>query len=236
MTPEKSSTVLITGANRGIGLEFARQYAEAGWQVVATCRNPDEASALRDSAGASEGRMRILALDVVDTPSVAAAAKAIADQPIDLLINNAGRMSGDSNRLETLDLDELAATLQTNTIGPLRVLQAFLPHLRRGDGKRAVTITSRMGSIAENRGGGWIAYRTSKAAVNQAIVSVARELAGEGIIAVVMHPGWVRTDMGGRGAPLAPADSVRAMRRAIQDLGAGDAGRFLAYDGAEIAF
>ncbi len=227
----KSHVALITGANRGLGLEFARQYAADGWQVCAACRDPDNAGELQQLASASDGRIRVLQMEVTDTENVRAAAKALAGQAIDLLLNNAGVMGPRDERLGRLDYAAWMKVLDVNSLGPMRVIEAFLENVAGSEHKRIVTITSGMGSIADNTSGDSYAYRTSKAAVNMVMKSLALDLAPRGITCVVMNPGWVRTDMGGRGGKLSPAESIQAMRTVIASLGPGDSGKFLNYDG-----
>ncbi len=224
-------TVLITGANRGLGLEFARQYAADGWQVHAACRSPDDAKELKQLAKKSGDRLRVLALDVMDTASVRAAAMALTGQSIDLLLNNAGVGGPTGQRLGSLDYAAWARVLDANTLGPMRVAEAFLENVAQSHDKRIVTITSGMGSIADNTSGGRYAYRSSKSAVNSVMKSLSVDLAPRGITCVVLNPGWVRTDMGGEGGTLAPEESIRAMRSVIAALKPEDTGKFFNYNG-----
>ena len=224
-------TVLITGANRGLGLEFARQYATEGWQVFAACRAPDAAPELQELAAQSGGRIRVLKLDVTDAASARAAAAQLNDQPIDLLLNNAGVGGPPGQQLGNLDYAAWARVLDTNTLGPMRVVEAFLENIAKGRLKQIVTITSAMGSIEDNASGGRYAYRSSKAAVNMVMKSLSIDLAPRSITCIVVHPGWVRTDMGGSGGKLTPAESVRALRSLIESIKPKDSGKFLNYDG-----
>lgn len=225
-----SSVVLITGASRGLGLEFVRQYAAEGCTVLAAVRDPERAAAL----GGLTGTIETLPLDVADGASVAALAASLAGRPIDLLINNAGVYGPEADRLGRFDYDAWARVLAINTLGPVRVLEALLPNLRAGRSRRVVSVTSQMGSIGDNSSGGAICYRSSKAALNAAMKTLALELRAEGFCVVVMHPGWVRTDMGGPNAPLEARNSIAGMRRVIDRLTAEDAGRFLNHDGREL--
>ena len=224
-------TVLITGTNRGLGLEFVRQYAAEGWQVFAACRAPDNAKELQQLSAESGGRIRVLAMDVTDTASVRAAAAALKGEAIDLLLNSAGIGSPQNQRIGGLDYEAWTRVLDTNTLGPMRVVEAFLENVARSTLKRIVTITSGMGSLEDNMSGGSYAYRSSKAAVNMVMKSLAIDLAPRGITCVVMNPGWVRTDMGGSGGKLSPAESVTAMRPVIASLKPEDSGKFLNYTG-----
>ncbi len=224
-------TVLVTGANRGLGLEFARQYAAAGWQVLAACRAPEAATELQKLAAHSGGRIRVLGMNVTDAASVRAAAAALKGEAIDLLLNNAGVGGPPGQQLGNLDYAAWARVLDTNTLGPMRVVEAFLENIEQGQLKRIVTITSAMGSIEDNASGGRYAYRSSKAAVNMVMKSLSIDLVPRGITCVMVHPGWVRTDMGGPGGKITPAESVRALRSLIEAIKPEDSGRFLNYDG-----
>jgi NAD(P)-dependent dehydrogenase (short-subunit alcohol dehydrogenase family) len=223
-------SILITGANRGLGLEFSRQYAAEGWSVLATCRHPEAASALEDLRRV--GDIRVIELDVTDQASIRRAAKQI-ETPIDLLINSAGIGGPPDQRTGKVDYEAWGAVFDVNTMGPLRVTEAFVPHLERSRRKLIVTISSGMGSIGDNSSGGSIPYRSSKAAVNMVMRTAAIDLKPRGIIAVVINPGWVRTDMGGANAPLTAAQSVGAMRHLIASLGPAQTGKFFNYDGGE---
>jgi NAD(P)-dependent dehydrogenase (short-subunit alcohol dehydrogenase family) len=223
------NTVLITGANRGLGLEFVRQYAADGWRVIAACRDPGAAGELNRLAAASGGRIALIALDVSDLGSVSAAAQSLGGTPIDLLINNAGVGSPRGQKLGALDYAAWARVLDVNTLGPMRVTEAFLDHIAAGGGKKVVTIG--MGSIADNGSGGSYAYRSSKAAVNMVVKSLSLDLAPRGITCIVMNPGWVRTDMGGPGGKISPEESISGMRRVIAKLKPADTGKFFNYDG-----
>ena len=212
-------STLITGANRGLGLEFARQYLADGWRVYAGCRNPDSASELRRLADASDDKLQILALDVTDSVIVQAAAAKLDGQAIDLLLNNAGIGGPRGQTIGNIDYDAWAKVLEVNTMGPMRVSEAFVDHVARSERKLIVTLTSGMGSIADNTSGGSIAYRSSKAAVNMVMRSLAIDLAPLRITCVVINPGWVLTDMGGPHATLTAAESVAMLRRQIDSLG-----------------
>lgn len=220
-------TVLITGANRGLGLELARQLNAQGHTVIGTAREPEQATDLRGLG------VRVEQLDVADPASVAALAQKLDGVAIDLLINNAGFFNRQEGGLADLDFSVLEHTLAVNTLGPLRTSQALLPNLRLGRGRTIVNITSQMGSLTTN-GGGYLSYRTSKAALNQATVTLARELEGEGFTCVVLHPGWVRTRMGGQGATYSPAESAEGLLEVIHGLTPADTGRFLDLHGEEL--
>jgi NAD(P)-dependent dehydrogenase (short-subunit alcohol dehydrogenase family) len=222
-------TALITGCNRGIGLEFVRQYATDGWRVRATCRNPRGAKEL----AAIAGDVKIHALDVADDYQVAALAKSLADEPIDLLINNAG-VGGPEDEFGKTSANDWLEVLRVNTIAPLHVVEQFIGNLDAGQRKLIVNITSKMGSIADNSGGGSYIYRTSKVALNMVAKSMAQDLKGKRMIVVLFHPGWVKTDMGGPSALVTPKASVAGMRAKIAALTPADSGKFFNYDGQPI--
>ena len=225
-------TVLITGANRGIGFEFARQYAQDGWRVHATARDPERASALSDLAKAQGGRVVIHALDVTDDAAIKALTAQI-DEPIDLLINNSGVAGQGAAMLGATDKQAWLETFATNVIAPMHVTEALLPQLERGGRRLIVTISSRMGSSEANLAGPY-AYRSSKAAVNRVMKGLAQDLGPRGFTVVSFNPGWVRTDMAGPNAPLSPEESIGAMRHVIANLTPADNGRFINYDGAPV--
>jgi NAD(P)-dependent dehydrogenase (short-subunit alcohol dehydrogenase family) len=229
-------SALITGANRGLGLEFARQYLDDGWQVYAACRDPESASELRRLADASDHKLRSIALDVTDSTSVKATAAELEGRAIDVLINNAGVGGPRGQSIGNIDYETWARVLDVNTLGPMRVAEAFVDNVAESKRKLIVTITSGMGSIADNTSGGAFAYRSSKAAVNMVMRSLAIDLAPRGITCVVINPGWVQTDMGGPHATLAPAESVRRLRRLIDSVGPAQSGKFFNYDGREYAW
>jgi len=224
------ATVLITGANRGLGLEFCKQYADEGWDVLACCRNPETADKLADIP-----QVRVLPLDVSDFAQIDKLAAQLQDTAIDVLINNAG-IYGDSPRRSFGQLDYAAwtQTLTINTQAPVKMAEAFLPNLQQGDKKMLVSISSQMGSIADNGSGGSIVYRTSKAALNAAMKSIAIDLAEQGIGVLVLHPGWVKTDMGGPNALIDAQKSVAGMRQVIARFTLDQSGGFLKYDGSSL--
>jgi NAD(P)-dependent dehydrogenase (short-subunit alcohol dehydrogenase family) len=226
-------SLLITSANRGLGFEFARQFAGEGWRVYAACREPDSASELQRLAKTSTGMIDTLPLDVTDLTSVKVAAAKLDRQPIDLLLNSAGIVGESGQTIGSIDYASWAKVLDVNTLGPMRVAEAFADCVARSVRKLIVTISSGMGSLADNTSGGSIAYRSSKAAVNMVMRSLAIDLAPSGITCVLVNPGWVRTDMGGPCATLTPSESVAALRRLIETLGPAQSGKFFHYDGSE---
>lgn len=218
-------TVLLTGANRGIGLAFAGAYAADGWRVLATCRNPRAAGEL----GAVKGDVQVHPLDVADDGAIGALAQSLKGEAIDLLINNAGISADDA--FGRTDTDDWLRAFLINSIAPIHVLEAFLPHLERGREKTAVALTSKMGSIADNGSGGSYIYRSSKAALNAAMKSAAIDLRPRGIKVAVFHPGWVRTEMGGPNGLIDTTASVAGLRAKIAALTPAESGGFFNYDG-----
>ena len=224
---ETTRTALVTGANRGIGLELVRQLSARGYQVIGTARNPEEALELKETGAL------LVALDVTDSSSVRAMAQQLEGKKIDLLINNAGIMGHSAKSFQETDFDKVMTTYDVNSLGPMRVTQALLPNLLAGTGKTVVQISSTMGSIANNSGG-YYGYRSSKSALNMLNKSLALELADLGITAIVLHPGWVQTRLGGANAAITTQESVAGMMQVIADLEPQDNGRFLDYKGNEL--
>jgi NAD(P)-dependent dehydrogenase (short-subunit alcohol dehydrogenase family) len=223
-------TCLITGASRGLGLEFAKQYAADDWKVIATCRRPDEAEAL----GALQGSIQIYPLDVTDFARIEQLARKLNAEAIDLLINNAGVSGPRVVAPNAVDYAAWSEVLRANTMAPLKMSAAFFDHLAKGRQRKIITISSKMGSMSDNTSGGAYIYRSSKAAVNAVMKSLSMDLRDQDFIVVVLNPGWVRTDMGGPGASIDAFESVAGMRDVINNLRLEDSGRFLHYDGSEI--
>lgn len=228
------SGVLVTGANRGLGLEFARQYAAAGWRVFACCRKPADAAGLQAVASPSQGRVTVHALDVADHSQIDRLAAELRGQPIDVLLNNAGVYGPNKMFLGQIDYRTWAEVFAVNTMAPLRMVESFLDNVTRGGRKVIACVSSEMGSITRNTAGRHYLYRTSKAALNMVVKSLSVDLKDRGVIAVALHPGWVQTDMGGPDATLRPAESIRGMLAVLGRLRPEDSGKFLGYDGAEI--
>jgi NAD(P)-dependent dehydrogenase (short-subunit alcohol dehydrogenase family) len=226
---ENAGTALITGANRGIGLELVKQLKADGWTVIGTARNPGKAVEL-GATGAT-----VVQLDVTSTESVNAMVAGLKGQAIDLLVNNAGIKGHEAASFDETEFDRILKTLDVNSVGPMRVTQALLPNLEAGVGKTVVQISSAMGSISNNRGG-YYGYRASKSALNMLNSSLAIELDDAGFTCVVLHPGWVRTELGGEAASLSVEESVSAMMKVIATLTPESNGHFYNYDGQEVAW
>ena len=222
-------TVLITGANRGIGLEFTRTFAADGWRVHACARNVEKSKKLR----AVSGEVVSHKLDVTNGLKVASLARELAEEPIDLLINNAG-IYGPRTGFGETDYDEWLDVLRVNTLAPLRMVERFVGLLEQSEGKTVVNISSIMGSIGHNSSGGSYIYRSSKAALNMVTKTLSNDLAERGFTVVSFHPGWVQTDMGGEGADITPAQAVAGMRKVIAGLTTADNGKFFNYDGQSL--
>jgi NAD(P)-dependent dehydrogenase (short-subunit alcohol dehydrogenase family) len=222
--------VLVTGASRGLGLELARQYAAQGWRVHAACRNPGAAEALRAVAG----DVAIHRLDVEEPKLIAELANALAGEAIDLLVNNAGIAAQARTSLGDLDYPLWERMMRVNVFGQLRMADAFVDQVARSQRRIMLFTSSRAGSIGENLSGGRYLYRSSKAALNAVVRSLAIDLLPKRITCVAVHPGWVRTDMGSAAAPLDAATSVSALRALVDRLEPHHNGRFLNYDGHEL--
>jgi NAD(P)-dependent dehydrogenase (short-subunit alcohol dehydrogenase family) len=227
------TTILITGANRGLGLELTKQYLDEGAIVHACARKPEQAKDLIALAAGSKGKLTLHTLDVTSDASIQHLQREIADAPVDILIANAGVFGGEAQSIGRFDFGNWLNVFNVNAIGPIRLLEAFRANLKRGREKKAIAITSGMGSTARH-GGDYFAYRSSKAALNNAIKGMAHALHKDGIIVAPIHPGWVRTDMGGANATLSPEESVRGLRKVIADLTMAKSGRFFDYAGSEI--
>ncbi|HEX6956975.1 MAG TPA: SDR family oxidoreductase [Ferrovibrio sp.] len=223
-------TIVITGANRGIGLELVQQYAENGWSVIAACRDPARAEKLTKLRGG----IRIEPLDVADPQGIAAFCEGLEGIGIDILFNNAGVYSQPDPLPERIDAGEFLRVLHTNTVAPLDLALALQRNLRRGTERKIVTMSTGMASIGGMSYGGFYAYRASKAGMNAAMRALALDLKEEQFTVAVLDPGWVRTDMGGPTAPLDVMTSARGLREVIARLGPGDSGKFFNYRGEEV--
>jgi NAD(P)-dependent dehydrogenase (short-subunit alcohol dehydrogenase family) len=229
------TTVLITGSNRGLGLEWVRQCAARGWRVFATYRDPEGAAELQALTEQHPG-VALRRLDVTAPGQIAELARELADETIDLLVNNAGVYfeHWGQDPIGRIDYDAWQETFRVNTLGPMRVTEALLPCLGRAERPLVVAISSNMGSIAGIGGPRDYAYRSSKAALNAAMHGLALELAERRIGVLLLHPGWVRTRMGGDSAPLAPQESVGAMLALVDRFELSQSGALLRYDGTAV--
>ncbi len=225
------ATVLITGANRGLGLEFCRQYAGQGWHVIACSRNPDDAFDLNNLAG-RYANIQLETLDVSEFEQIDALSGKLAAQSIDVLINNAGIYTDNkSNGFGQLDYQAWTQSFVINTEAPVKMAEAFLPQIKKSDKRLIVNISSLMGSIADNDSGGSIFYRSSKAALNAAMKSLAIGLKEQSVGVLIFHPGWVKTDMGGPNALINAEPSIAGMRALIENFSLDQSGSFVKFDG-----
>ena len=227
-------TALITGASRGLGLAFVRTLTERGWRVHACCRLPEKARKLKEVPG-EVVRHR---LDVTDGLQIAGLGRAMAEEPLHLLINNAG-IFGPRSGFGQIAYEDWLQVFNVNTLAPMRVAETFAAHLARGSESgeapaRLINISSRLGSVGETDSSGSHIYRSSKAALNMVTKCLSLDLHARGVVVAALHPGWVRTDMGGSKAPLSPEDSVAGMLSVIDGLGLADTGGFYAHDGIAI--
>ena len=227
--------ILITGANRGLGLEFTAQLLARSAHVIATCRAPGKANALNRLAGEHPGRLHVLPLDHERPQTVAELAReaALVFDGLDLLVNNAGMLvSGE--RFGALEAEALETSFRVNTVGAVLLTQALADLLRRGTHAKVANVSSQLGSIAGVGGFNTPSYAISKAALNMATVLLARALEPDGIATVALHPGWAQTDMGGPQAQVAPADAVAGMLREIDALTPKASGRFRDWQGRDL--
>lgn len=223
--------VLITGANRGIGLEFVKQYAQDGWNVLACCRDPQHATELQALAK-SNTNIQILCLDVADFAQIDTLALQLKDQKIDVLINNAGIYPDSS--FGGVDANDWLEAFKVNSMAPLKMATAFTSHIANSQLKKIATLSSKMGSLDDNTSGGSYIYRSSKTAVNMVMKSLAIDLKPYGIAVVTLHPGWVITEMGGTNALIDTKTSVTGLRKVIENTNLNTTGQFIAYDGKSI--
>lgn len=238
-------TVLITGAGRGLGLELTRQYAADGWQVLACARSPDKCIELQALAASANktGGIEILPLDVTDHAAVDALARRLSDRAIDVLLNSAGTMGAGSfarqgaafGKFGSSDFADWDNVFRLNIAAPMKMAEAFVTQVARSEQRKIVSLTSILGSMAKNSFGGLYAYRASKAGLNAVMRSMAIDLGRlHKIIAIPLHPGWVRTDMGGPRADIDAVPSVTGMRQVIAGLDAAKSGRYWMYNGEEL--
>lgn len=226
--------ILITGTNRGIGLEFTHQYLQQGWQVHACCRSPENAQALMKLRKEHPDTLHIHVLDVCNAAQRQNLVYELGDTPIDILLNNAGVYGPFDMPFGELDTEQWLKTLETNTVAPLLLSQALAANVAASEKKIIATLSSKMGSISDNGSGGSYLYRSSKAALNAALYSQSIDLSEKGITTLMLHPGWVRTDMGGPNGEINTEQSVTQMRATLDNASAADNGRFIDIDGSTI--
>ena len=226
-------SILITGTNRGIGLEFVKHYIKNNEKVIATCRNRNSAKDLLELENTTNN-LSLVELDVSNPNSINNFTSKIAGLPIDTFISNAG-VSGPKNiEFGNFDAKEWLDVFNVNTIAPLLITQKILKNLRLGKDKKLVFISSKVGSIEDNTSGGMYIYRTSKTALNQVIKSLSIDFKEDNFIVVALHPGWVQTDMGGPNALIDTKTSVKGLIEVIDNLTPKNSGKFYNYDGSPI--
>jgi NAD(P)-dependent dehydrogenase (short-subunit alcohol dehydrogenase family) len=236
-------TALVTGSNRGIGIELVRQLAEQGWTVIATCRNPHSAEKLRELAAESQGRIEILPLDAADHGSIRSIVATLNGRPIDLLMCNAGiagpkpplTTGKEGERIQDYHDDTWFEVLRTNLLGPVRIAGYLAGNVAASERKLMGFVTSRMANIEENSNGAFYMYRASKAALNTAIKNLSLELGKSGVICVGLHPGWVRTDFAPTG-PVEPSASASGLLQVMLGASRADNGHFITYTGERVAW
>ena len=224
------TTYLITGANRGIGLGLAKHAIEQGYTVIGTARNPEQADELR-SLGA-----QVEALETDSRASVEQLAQRLGDASIDVLVNNAGIFPHECDDINDFDPEAYERVMRVNTLGPILLTQALIPNLERSERKLAVQVTSNLGSITDASKGqmGFLGYRVSKAALNMANATMAHQLKAKSITTVALHPGWVRTDLGGENGDLSIDEATSSIMSTIESLKPTDTGRYVDYKGDEL--
>lgn len=228
-----AETILITGANRGIGLELVRQFAAADGRVLACCRHPEQASELAAVVGGNP-RVSLHRLDVADPEAIRALQAELQGTAIDILFHNAGVIGSERQGFGEAEMAPWLQAFRVNSIGPLLLTQALIEQVAASRRKLIAVMGTQMASLADNRSGGYYLYRSSKAAVHMVAKSLAADLQPRGITVVVLHPGWVRTEMGGAEAALSPAESARGLRQVLANLSPKDSGRFFNYAGEEL--
>ena len=226
--------VLITGANRGIGLEMVRYAMQQGWRVFACCRDPHNADNLFNIARLSNGRISVHIADMLELATVQALSYELRHESIDILINNAGIYGSDKNTFGAVDVDSWLHTFQVNSIAPLKMVEAFSEQLMMGQRKLVACMSSKMGSMSDNGYGNSYIYRSSKAALNAVVKSLSIDLKEKGVISVALHPGWVKTEMGGPNAEISTAECVTQIFTNLSTLTINDSGRFIDIDGTDI--
>ena len=227
------ATILVTGANRGLGIEFVEQYLNEGNEVIATYRNKNSSMDLIEM-GNERSNLKLLQLDVSSNKSLNSFAENLGDSPIDIFINNAGVYGPRNSSFGNVDEENWIPAIKINAIAPILLTQLIIKNIRSGADKKLIYITSKMGSIDDNKGGGAYVYRSSKTALNAVVKSLSVDLENEGMTVALIHPGWVKTDMGGPNALIDKETSVRGMTEVISNLDISSTGNFYNYDGSII--
>ena len=223
--------VVITGANRGIGLGLVQVFLANNARVIAACRRPEKAQALQKLA--KNSALEILTLDVADEASITSFLAALAGKQVDVLINNAGTLGGQQQSTSDMDFEAWTQAFAVNTIAPFRLTTGLLANLKKSSRPRVISVSSQMGSLA-GEGAGYYAYRSSKAALNKVMRGLAADLQDFGVLACPIHPGWVKTDMGGANAQITVAQSAEGIYKLIDTLTAAQSGHFLTWEGEEL--
>lgn len=228
-------SILITGTNRGIGLELTRQYAADGWAVHACCRSPENAHELNKLA-AADSHIQVHLLDPCNDAQRASLAAQLKDEPIDILFNNAGVAGGEwgAQGFGRCDAPTWLQAMHINVVAPMLMVQDFVDNVAVSERKIIANMSSKMGSVADNTSGGAYIYRSTKAALNMVNRGLEHDLAGKKIVSVVLHPGWVRTDMGGPNGEMSVEESVAALKKNLDAVTLADSGRFIDIDGSTI--
>ena len=226
--------ILITGTNRGIGLEMVKMAVSKGWRVFACCRNPEEAEKLNVVATEYAGLVSIHALDVTDISQIQTLANELRDEAIDILYNNAGVYGSMQHDFGNSDVSDWLRTFEVDAIAPMKVAEHFVEHVARSQVRKMVFMSSKMGSMTDNGSGGSYIYRSCKAALNAIVTSMAIDLRPRGITCLLTHPGWVKTDMGGPYAEITTRESVTALFKNIENSTIEDSGSFYDIDGSII--
>ncbi|QDO84165.1 SDR family oxidoreductase [Shewanella psychropiezotolerans] len=225
--------LFITGANRGLGLTMVKQYLQAGWNVTACCREPEQAGELTQLLEENEP-LSVFQLDVTDYQALQQLADNLQGKPIDLLINNAGYYGPKGSTLGDIDVEEWRRVFEINSIAPLKILEAFRANLKLVSSSIFAILSSKMGSMGDNTSGGAYIYRSSKAAINSVVKSLSVDLRDDNIAVVALHPGWVRTEMGGPNGLIDVQESVTGLKRVLDGLDMSQTGGFLDFRGQDI--
>ncbi len=230
----KMPTLLITGANRGIGLELSKHYLSQGWQVHSCCRNPNEANALNELAQQYEELLTVHALEVTNEKQMDALKESLLNKPVDILLNNAGVYALGASQFGKTDDKAWDEAVSVNLVAPMKMMEHFVENVSISDKKIIASMSSKMGSIDDNGSGGAYAYRATKAALNAVMVSAAHDLRHLDITALILHPGWVRTDMGGPNGEISAEESARMLAKILDHCSIEDSGTFFDIDGSTI--